>query len=87
MQMLRKNADFFLRFSVIIETRRLCALTINNDHQGLIDRILNMHDAGMSNTEIASILNNSGVVSTRGKRFYAELVFGIIRKANSDLHD
>jgi hypothetical protein len=81
MQALRKNADFFLRFPVIIETHRLQVPTLSEQHQSLIDRILSMHNAGISNSEIASILNNSGVLSMRGHRFYPELVFGIIRKA------
>jgi hypothetical protein len=80
MQSLRKNADFFLRFHAIIETQRVQVFTINDSHQQLIDRIYSMHVDGMSNTEISRVLNNSGVVSIRGNRFYSNLVFGIIRK-------
>lgn len=80
MQELRKRADFFLRFPVIIETQRLCVLTLSDQHQQLLDRIYSMHVDGMSNSEISRVLNDSGVFSARGKPFYAELVFGILRK-------
>ncbi len=51
-------------------------------HQALIDRILRLQDDGLNCRQIAVYLNDEGVTSWTGKRFYPELVFGLIRKAN-----
>ncbi len=50
-------------------------------HQALIDRILGLQDEGLNSRQIAAYLNDEGVTSWTGKRFYQELVFGVIRKA------
>ena len=50
-------------------------------HQALIDRILGLQDDGLNCRQIAAYLNAEGVTSWTGKRFYPELVFGVIRKA------
>ena len=50
-------------------------------HQALIDRILGLKEGGMTCRQIATYLNDEGVTSWTGKRFYPELVFGILRKA------
>jgi hypothetical protein len=50
-------------------------------HQALIDRILRLQDGGLNCRQIAAYLNDEGVTSWGGKRFYPELVFGVIRKA------
>jgi hypothetical protein len=50
-------------------------------HQALIDRILGLQKDGMTRRQIAAYLNDVGVTSWTGKRFYPKLVFGILRKA------
>ncbi len=50
-------------------------------HQALIDRILRLRDDGLNCRQIAAYLNDEGVTSWTGKRFYPELVFGVMRKA------
>jgi len=50
-------------------------------HQALIDRIQKFHQDGLNSRQIADHFNDLGVTSWTGKRFYTELVFGIIRKA------
>ncbi len=50
-------------------------------HQALIDRILGLNEGGMNCRQIAAHLNDEGVSSWTGKRFYPALVFGILRKA------
>jgi hypothetical protein len=50
-------------------------------HQALIDRILGLKEGGMNCRQIATYLNDEGVTSWTGKRFYPALVFGVIRKA------
>ncbi|TXI91724.1 MAG: hypothetical protein E6Q34_07030 [Burkholderiaceae bacterium] len=54
---------------------------VDPDHQALIDRILGMQGDGMNCRQIAVYLNDEGVTSWTGKRFYPELVYGVIRKA------
>jgi hypothetical protein len=54
---------------------------LDSAHQALIDRIMKLQDDGMNCRQIAAYLNDVGVTSWTGKRFYPELVFGVIRKA------
>jgi hypothetical protein len=56
-------------------------VSLDPAHQALIDRILVLQDGGMNCRQIAAYLNDEGVTSWGGKRFYPELVFGILRKA------
>jgi len=56
-------------------------VSLDPAHQALIDRILGLQDGGMNCRQIAAYLNDEGVTSWTGKRFYPELVFGVIRKA------
>lgn len=51
------------------------------EHQSLIDHILVLNQEGLNSRQIADHLNELGVTSWTGKRFYPELVFGVIRKA------
>jgi hypothetical protein len=50
-------------------------------HQALIDRILRLQDDGLNSRQIAAYLNDEGVTSWTGRRFYPELVFGVLSKA------
>jgi len=56
-------------------------VSLDPAHQALIDRILRLQDDGLNCRQIAAYLNDEGVTSWTGKRFYPELVFGILRKA------
>lgn len=66
---------------VRIETKALSLVYLDPAHQALIDRILKLQDGGLNCRQIAANLNKEGMTSWTGKRFYAELVFGILRKA------
>jgi hypothetical protein len=59
----------------------LSCVRVDPAHQALIDRILRLQKDGMNCRQIAAYLNDEGVTSWTGKRFYPELVFGVIRKA------
>ena len=72
----------YLRVQVKIETKALSLVHIDPAHQALIDRILVLQKNGMNCRQIAAYLNDEGVTSWTGKRFYPELVFGVIRKAS-----
>ncbi len=64
-----------------IETKALSLVHVDPAHQALIDRILRLKDGGLNCRQIAAFLNDQGVTSWTGKRFYPELVFGVLRKA------
>ena len=56
-------------------------VSLDSAHQALIDRIQRLRDGGLNCRQIADYLNDEGVTSWTGKRFYPELVFGVLRKA------
>jgi hypothetical protein len=64
-----------------IETKSLSKTYLDPDHQALIDTILGLKEGGLNCRQIAEKLNDEGVTSWNGKKFYSELVFGVIRKA------
>ena len=71
----------YLCIQVQVETKALSLGYLDPAHQALIDRILRLQDGGLNCRQIAAYLNDEGVTSWTGKRFYPELVFGILRKA------
>jgi len=71
----------YLCVRVRVQTKALSFVYLDPDHQALIDRILRLQKNGMNSRQIAAYLNDEGVTSWTGKRFYPELVFGVIRKA------
>jgi len=64
---------------ILIKTKVLSLVYL--DLQVKVDRILRLHDDRLTCRQIAAYLNDEGVTSWTGKRFYSELVFGVIRKA------
>ncbi len=78
---LHRSAKYHFCFRVSIKTKALSLNHIEPAHQALIDRILGLQKGGMNCRQIAAYLNDDGVTSWTGKRFYPELVFGVIRKA------
>jgi hypothetical protein len=64
-----------------IKTKALSLVCLEPEHQSLIDHILVLNQEGLNSRQIADHLNELGVTSWTGKRFYPELVFGVIRKA------
>ena len=71
----------YLCVRVRVETKALSFVYLDPDHQALIDRILRLQKDGMTCRQIAVYLNDEGLTSWTGKRFYPELIFGVIRKA------
>ena len=65
----------------MVETKAPTLVPLDPAHQALIDRILKLHQDGLNSRQIADHLNERGVSSWGGMRFYPELVFGVIRKA------
>lgn len=71
----------YLCVRVRVETKALSFVYLDPAHKALIDRILRLCQDGMNCRQIGDHLNELGVTSWGGKRFYPELVFGVIRKA------
>lgn len=78
---LQKSAKHHFCISIYIKTKALSLVHVDPAHQSLIDRILGLQKDGMTCHQIALYLNDEGVSSWTGKRFYPELVFGVLRKA------
>lgn len=78
---LQRSARYHFCFRISIKTKALSWVQVDPAHQALIDRILGLQKNGMNCRQIAAYLNDEGVTSWTGKRFYPELVFGVIRKA------
>jgi hypothetical protein len=74
-------AKYHFCFRISIKTKALSWVHVDPAHQALIDRILGLKQGGMNCSQIAAYLNDEGVTSRTGKRFYPDLVFGVIRKA------
>lgn len=77
----KTEINYYLCVQVKVKTKALSLVYLNPDHQALIDRIMGLHEKGWIPKRISEQLNALGVTSWTGKRFYPELVFGIIRKA------
>ena len=75
------EVNYYLCVQIKVKTKALSLVYLNPDHQALIDRILGLQNDGLNCRQIADYLNDEGVTSWTGKRFYPELVFGVIRKA------
>ena len=78
---LQRSAEYHFCFRISIKTKALSWVHLDPAHQALIDRILGLQKDGLNCRQIADYLNDEGVTSWNGKRFYPELVFGVIRKA------
>lgn len=78
---LQRSAKYHFCFRISIKTKVLSLVHLDSAHQALIGRILGLKEGGMNCSQIAAYLNDKGVTSWTGKRFYTELVFGVIRKA------
>ena len=64
---------------VSIKTKALSLIDLDPPHQAHIDRILKLHQDGLNSRQIADHLNDLGITSWTGKRFYLELVFGLVK--------
>ena len=78
---LQRAARYHFCFRISIKSKALSLVHVDPAHQALIDRILGLKEDGLNCRQIAAYLNDEGVTSWTGKRFYPELVFGVIRKA------
>jgi hypothetical protein len=78
---LQRSAKYHFCFLPFIKTKALSLVYLDPAHQALIDRIQKLYQDGLNSRQIGDHLNELGVTSWGGKRFYPELVFVILRKA------
>jgi len=77
----KSEISTYLCVQIKIETKSLSKTYLDPDHEALIDTILGLKESRLNCRQIAEKLNDEGVTSWNGKKFYSELVFGVIRKA------
>ena len=69
-----------LGVQVKIKTKALSIVSLDSAHQALINLIIGQKKGGLNCRQISEKLNNEGITSSRGKRFYSALVFSVIKK-------
>ena len=72
--------DVVLAFDVILKTRSLSLNLIPDERLERHKLIVQLHEAGLSDREIAEFLNLSGIKTPTGRTYYQELVFVTRRK-------
>jgi len=72
--------NIILKFNVLLTTR---TLSLNQIPDNRIERhrlILDLHNRGLSDKEIASYLNQEGIKTPKGLDYYYQLIFVTRRK-------
>ena len=65
---------------MVLTTRNLIVAPYSNYQSELHDTIQNLHNEGMGYRKIARWLNERGYLTPRGKRFFNNHVFSILKK-------
>jgi hypothetical protein len=73
-------SDVVLVFDVILRTRALSLNLIPDERVKRHQLLLQLHEAGLDDREIAEFFNLSGIRTPTGKTYYKELVFVTRRK-------
>ena len=72
--------DVFFCFEMVLKTRNLLVAPYSDYQQFLHDTIQDLQDNGMGYRKIAVWLNENGYQTPRGKRFYGNHVFSILKR-------
>ena len=75
-----KASDVVLAFNVIVKTRSLSLNLIPDERLERHKLIVQLHESGLDDREIAEFMNRSGVRTPTGRTYYQELVFVTRRK-------
>lgn len=73
-------SDVVLAFDVILKTRSLSLNLIPDERVERHRLIVQLHESGLDDREIAEFLNLSGIRTPTGRTYYQELVFVTRRK-------
>ena len=74
------NIETYLCFTATLRTSKLKVFPYSEYQQFLHDTIKELHDGGMGYRKIAEWLNERDYKTPRGKRFYNNHVFSILKK-------
>ena len=74
------NIETYLCFTATLRTSKLKVFPYSKYQQFLHDTIKELHDGGMGYRKIAEWLNERDYKTPRGKRFYNNHVFSILKK-------
>jgi len=67
-------------FVVEIETNSLSMISLNEGRFNRLDYIYKLHNDGWSNLDISTHLNDRGILTPTGKKYYPNLVWGTLSK-------
>ena len=70
----------FFCFEMVLTTRNLIVSPYSEYQSELHDIIQNLHDEGLGYRRIAQWLNENGYQTLRGKKFYNNHVYSILKK-------
>lgn len=73
-------SDVVLAFDVIVKTRSLSLNLIPDERVERHKLIVQLHESGLDDREIAEFLNHCGIKTPTGRTYYQELVFVTRRK-------
>jgi hypothetical protein len=77
---LQKIATHHLWFNFRVVCRNLAVSELKPTHQALIDRIVQLHEDGISNRQITNLLNLEATLTPRGKIFTTNHVLSMVKK-------
>lgn len=75
-----EHVEAYLCFTVTLKTSRLHVVPYSDYQQFLHDTIKKLHDSGMGYRKIAEWLRDRDYKTPRGKRFYNNHVFSILKR-------
>jgi hypothetical protein len=73
-------SDVVLAFDVLLKTRSLSLNLIPDERVERHKLIVQLHESGLDDSEIAEFLNLRGIKTPTGRTYYRELVFVTRRK-------
>ena len=75
-----KNYKLFIRFNVLLETKRLSIIRLSEDRSRRLELMVRLSDEGYSNKEISDYLNRHNIRTPKGLEYYPNLVWSTLFK-------
>ena len=75
-----KNYKLFIRFNVLLETKRLSIIRLSEDRSRRLELMVRLSDEGYSNKEISDYLNRNNIKTPKGLNYYPSLVWSSLFK-------
>ena len=72
-------------FSIEITTQSLSVFNISDKTHNRLEWLLSLRNNGLSNKEISDYINNLGVLSPKGKKYYPKLIWTTLKKYENRL--